>query len=745
MIKRISTLLFFIVLLFSKANAQPPNYAFQAETGTYIPLVGGTVAVISSGDFDDGFSNGLPIGFSFTYNGTAYTTISASANGWTALGTNITLTTSTTNLTTGVNRPKLAPLYEDIHLVSNSNLTYATTGVAGSRVFTLQYANVLWDFAAVTPSISFQVKLYEGTNVIEFVYQQESGSVELNSSGGASIGITTTATGSGSFLSLSDAGPNPSVSSTAETVNIGVRPATGQIYRWIPYCAASATNTIGEKISNFTYNTINNNSSSTGGYENFSNTSTTVYLFPGSTLPFSTIISSFVPSDEVKIFIDFNHDGDFDDTGETVYTSTGPLASGTIAGNIVIPVLSSSVLSGRTRLRIRLHDTGNGPNATSCGISTTGQVEDYSIDIQTCFEANVTSQPANTSICNGGSGSVTIATTGTNLTYQWQISTDGGGSFSPLTNSSTYAGVTTKTLAITGATLSMNNYQYRVVMNGTCTQTNTASVAAILTVNTPAAITANPVDGNRCVGTSISFTSAASGSSPSYQWQVSTDGGFNYTDLGGATSPTLTLNNVSMVLNGNRYRCVATVLSCGSVASTPAILTVYALPVVTASVAPVDQVKPGTTTYVTAGSVPGPVSYVWRFNNAIIPGANTRTVIADVSGIGKYNVTVTDINGCSNTSPDVDVKALLADWLFIYPNPTSGQFTVRVYSSWNYGTNVTITNSAGALIQKKSFIANSNYFPMQFDLSKQAPGIYFVHVFDKYTNAEAVGKVFIQR
>jgi len=746
MIKRIFTLLFFIVLLFSKANAQPPNYAFQAENGTYTPLVGGTIAVISSGDFDDGFSNGLPIGFSFTYNGTAYTTISASANGWTALGTNITLTTSTTNLATGVNRPKLAPLYEDIHLVSNSNLTYATTGVAGSRVFTLQYANILWDFAAVTPSISFQVKLYEGTNVIEFVYQQESGSVELNSSGGTSIGITTTATGSGSFLSLSDAGTNPSVSSTVETVNIGVRPATGQIYRWIPYCAASATNTTGEKISNFTYNTINNNSSSTAGYENFSNTSTSVYLFPTSTLPFSTTISSFIPTDEVKIFIDFNHDGDFDDAGETVYTSTGPLASGTITGNIVIPALSSSVLSGRTRLRIRLHDTGNGPNATPCGTSTTGQVEDYSIDIQTCVAANISSQPPNTTICNGGTGSITIATTGTNLTHQWQISTDGGGSFTNLTNSSTYAGVTTKTLTITGTTLTMNNYQYRVVMNGTCTQTNTASAVAILTVNTPAGITTNPVDGNRCVGTSISFTSAASGSSPSYQWQVSADGGFNYTDLGGATSATLTLNNVSMALNGNRYRCVATVVSCGSVASTPAILTVFALPVVTASVAPVDQLKPGTTTYVTAGSVPGPVSYVWRFNNVIIPGANTRTVIADINGIGKYNVTVTDINGCSNTSPDVTVKAGIADWLFIYPNPTSGQFTVRLYSYWDFGTKVvTITNSAGSLVEKKSFISNSNYFPMRFDLRGQATGIYIVHVYDKYTHTEAVGKVFIQR
>lgn len=743
--KKIFTLIICFVLFFS-SNAQPPNYAFQAESGTYTSLVGGTVAVITSGDFDDGFSNGLPIGFTFIYNGTNYTTISASANGWTALGVNITVTSSTTNLTSAANRPKLAPLYEDIHLVSNSNLSYATTGVAGSRVFTLQWANCLWDFAATTPSISFQVKLYEGTNVVEFVYKQETGDVELNNSGGAAIGITTTATGSGSFLSLSDAGTNPSVSSTVETLNIGVRPATGQIYRWIPYCTASATNTTGEKISNFTYNTINNNSVSTAGYENFSNTSTTVYLFPTSTLPFSTTISSFVPTDEVKIFIDFNHDGDFDDAGETVYTSTGPLASGTITGNIVVPALSSSVLPGRTKLRIRLHDTGNGPNATSCGTSTTGQVEDYSIDIQTCLAANISSQPQNVTICNGSSGAVTIGITGTNLTYQWQVSTNGGGSFTDLTNTSTYAGVATKTLSISGVTLAMNNYQYRVVMNGTCTQANTASAAAILTVNSPAAITLNPVDGNRCVGTSISFISAASGSSPSYQWQVSTDGGFNYTNLSGATSATLTLSNVSMSLNGNRYRCVATVLSCGSVASAPSILTVYALPVVTISVAPIDQLKPGITTYVTAGSVPSPVNYVWRFNNTVIPGANTRSVLADVNGIGKYNVTVTDINGCSNTSPDLDVKALSSDKLFIYPNPNNGQFTVRWYSYWIYEKfKVTITSASGSVITKKVFNTNNNYYPMQFDLRGLATGIYMVHVFDEYTGSEAVGKVFIQR
>ena len=757
MIKRIFTLLFFIVLLFSKSNAQPPNYAFQAASGTFTPLTGGTAVVLTynaATNYDDGITtpaNAIPIGFTFNYNGTNYTTIKPCANGWasfstTALANNV--DTWTNNLVTGPatnQRPFIAPLWDDNDMVANGGVTYQLSGTSPNQVLTIEWTNAKWDFNAPVGVISFQVKLYETTNIIEFIYKQEAGSIAPNG-GGASIGLTATGTGNNSFLSLSDASDNPSVSSTVETSNILSKPATGQIYRWIPYCSASATNITGEKISNFTYNTINNTSASTGGYENFSSTATTVFLFPNSTLPFSTTISSFVPTDEIRIFIDFNHDGDFNDAGETVYTSTGPLSSGTVTGNIVIPALSSSVLGGRTKLRIRLHDTGNGPNATACGSSTTGQVEDYTIDIQNCLSGNITSQPQNVFICNGSSGSITIGTTGTNLTYQWQISTNGGSTFTDLTNNTTYSGVTSKTLNITGASLAISSYQYRVVMNGTCTQANTTSAAAILTVNTPAAMTTNPVDGKGCAGTSVSFISAASGSSPSYQWQVSTDGGFNYTDVNGATSATLTLSNLSMTLNGNRYRSVATVVSCGSVITTPAILTVFALPVVTASVAPVDQVKPGTTTYVTAGSVPGPVSYVWRFNNAIIPSANTRSVLADVNGIGKYNVTVTDINGCSNTSPDVDVKALLADWLFIYPNPTSGQFTVRLYSYWNFGTKVvTITNSAGVLVEKKSFISNNSYFPMQFDLRGQATGIYFVHVFDKYTHTEAVGKVFIQR
>lgn len=43
-----------------------------------------------------------------------------------------------------------------------------------------------------------------------------------------------------------------------------------------------------------------------------------------------------------------------------------------------------------------------------------------------------------------------------------------------------------------------------------------------------------------------------------YQWQVSADNGLNWSDISGATSQTLRLENVSVSYNGYKYRCVIT-------------------------------------------------------------------------------------------------------------------------------------------------------------------------------------------
>jgi len=47
------------------------------------------------------------------------------------------------------------------------------------------------------------------------------------------------------------------------------------------------------------------------------------------------------------------------------------------------------------------------------------------------------------------------------LTYQWQISTNGGSGWANVTNGGSYSGAQTTTLTINPATLSMNGYEYR--------------------------------------------------------------------------------------------------------------------------------------------------------------------------------------------------------------------------------------------------------------------------------------------
>ena len=95
----------------------------------------------------------------------------------------------------------------------------------------------------------------------------------------------------------------------------------------------------------------------------------------------------------------------------------------------------------------------------------------------------VAATPA-TSVCVGGTTTITAALTGgvQNL-YQWQVSTDGGTTYTNIANGGVYSGATTGTLTITGATAALNNNRYRVVVSATpCTGTLT-SVAGILTVN----------------------------------------------------------------------------------------------------------------------------------------------------------------------------------------------------------------------------------------------------------------------
>lgn len=187
----------------------------------------------------------------------------------------------------------------------------------------------------------------------------------------------------------------------------------------------------------------------------------------------------------------------------------------------------------------------------------------------------ITAHPQNVSVCTGANHTFNVTATGLNLAYQWQVSTDGG------TNYTNIGGANSSSYTLTGITAGMNNNRYRCIVSG-CSPSAT-STAAILTVAVAPAINNSPADATVCEGANVSFTVNASGSGLTYQWQLSTDGGNNYSNISGATSSTLNLSAVSVSMNNYRYRCQVTSAGCAtSVSTTAALLTVNALTVITA-------------------------------------------------------------------------------------------------------------------------------------------------------------------
>ena len=92
--------------------------------------------------------------------------------------------------------------------------------------------------------------------------------------------------------------------------------------------------------------------------------------------------------------------------------------------------------------------------------------------------ASISANPGNQTVNLGASTSFSI-TASCVATYQWQVSTDGGATFTSTVSGGVYSNVTTATLSIIGVTAAMNGYQYRCVV----TPGGATSTAGVLTVN----------------------------------------------------------------------------------------------------------------------------------------------------------------------------------------------------------------------------------------------------------------------
>ncbi len=385
--------------------------------------------------------------------------------------------------------------------------------------------------------------------------------------------------------------------------------------------------------------------------------------------------------------------------------------------------------------------------ATSGRLTVQSRAVDDSGNLEVAYPT-ITTQPANQTVTAGQTASFTAAATGSPTpTVQWQVSTDGGATFSNV------SGATSTTLSFTTA-LSQSGNQYRAVFTNTVGTATTT--AATLTVNspTPPVITTQPANQTVNAGQTATFTTAATGSpTPTVQWQVSTDGGATFGNISGAISTTLSFTT-TLSQNGNQYHAVFT-NSAGMANTTAATLTVNNSPTLptitnqpanqmviagqtatftaaaTGSPTPTVQWQMSTNGGGTFSNVSGATSTTLSFTTALPQNGNQyRAVFANTAGTatstaatltvnaapppsGTVTLQNTNSNLCIDTGGSTSFTALIQSACST-SNTQKFTLTAAPVSGWSYMVSAASnlcwdvaggSGSAGAFIQQYSCVA----------------------------------------
>ena len=258
----------------------------------------------------------------------------------------------------------------------------------------------------------------------------------------------------------------------------------------------------------------------------------------------------------------------------------------------------------------------------------------------------ITTQPTDKTICDGDNTTFTAVATGSNLTYKWQVKVPSG-TFTDVTNTGVYTGATTASLTITGATVSMNGYKYKLLVSGSCTPDVTSNEVT-LTVN-PRPTSAISGSTTVCANTPATISIALTGTAP---WNLT------YSD--GTTSTSVTTSSstytFTVSLSTTKTYTVTSLTDANCTAASgdktgSAVITVNPLPTITGTL----NACVGNTTQLT-GSATADATTPWSSASTGVATISNTGLVTGVSA-GTSVITYKNSNGCIITAT-VTINAL---------------------------------------------------------------------------------------
>ena len=269
------------------------------------------------------------------------------------------------------------------------------------------------------------------------------------------------------------------------------------------------------------------------------------------------------------------------------------------------------------------------------------------------FAPAITAQPASQTITAGQTATFSVTASGTApLSFQWRK------------NGTAISGATAASYTTPATTASDNGAQFTVVVSNSAG--SVTSNAAILTVNSPPAVTTQPVNQTVAAGQAAMFSVTATGTVPlSYQWKK------NGASVSGATASSYTTPPATASDNGAQFTVVIS-NAAGTTTSNAATLTVNVPPSITTQPTSQTVTAGQTASFSVTATGTAPLGYQWQKNGAAISGGTSASYTTPATTASDNGAQFTVV--VSNSAGSVTSNAAT---LTVNPAPVAPSITTQ--------------------------------------------------------------------